>query len=172
MRYAEIISGRLAGLDVAARGLVEAAAVVGTEVDAGLLGQVGRLAPSAVADAMTAARASGLLTAGLAVLITSLALAFLARCAPTPNPETTDRQTSKAAAWRYCPGRPVPAAPVPDRGAASSSPPGLPRPEQVTMHPHTDACRSSHPGTEAMTPPIAEALSRTAAVPDHRSQRT
>ena len=135
MRYAEIISGRLAGLDVAARGLVEAAAVVGTEVDAGLLGQVGRLAPSAVADAMTAARASGLLTlavtllasaavgigllgeaprtglaggvaAGLAVLITSLALAFLARCAPTPNPETTDRQTSKAAAWRYCPGGP------------------------------------------------------------------
>ena len=170
-------------------------------MDADLLGQVGRLAPSAVADAMTAARASGLLTlavtllasaavgigllgeaprtglaggvaAGLAVLITSLALAFLARCAPTPNPETTDRQTSKAAAWRYCPGRPVPAAPVPDRGAASSSPPGLPRPEQVTMHPHTDACRSSHPGTEAMTPPIAEALSRTAAVPDHRSQRT
>jgi len=151
LRYAEIISGRLAGLDVAARGLVEAAAVVGTEVDAGLLGQVGRLAPSAVADAMTAARASGLLTlavtllasavvgigllgeaprtglaggvaGGLAVLITSLALAFLARCAPTPNPETTDRQTSKAAAWRYCPGRPVPAAPVPDRGAASSSP--------------------------------------------------
>src|SRR5215472_2890793 len=58
LRYAEIISGRLAGLDAAARGLVEAAAVLGTEVDTGLLGEVGRLGPSAVADAMTAARAS------------------------------------------------------------------------------------------------------------------
>ncbi len=62
MRYAEIISGRLAGLDAGARGMVEAAAVLGIEVDAGLPGQVSRLAPSAVADAMTAARASGLLT--------------------------------------------------------------------------------------------------------------
>ena len=44
LRYAEIISGRLAGLDAAARGLVEAAAVLGTEVDAGLLGQVSGLA--------------------------------------------------------------------------------------------------------------------------------
>jgi AAA ATPase domain len=62
LRYAEIISGRLAGLDAASRGVVEAAAVLGTEVDAGLLGRVSGLAPSAAADAMTAARASGLLT--------------------------------------------------------------------------------------------------------------
>src|SRR6266567_8632482 len=41
MRYAEIISGRLTRLDAAARGLVEAAAVLGTEVDTGLLGEVG-----------------------------------------------------------------------------------------------------------------------------------
>jgi len=61
LRYAEIISGRLAGLDAASRGLVEAAAVLGTEVDAGSLGQVSGLAPPAVADAVTAARASGLL---------------------------------------------------------------------------------------------------------------
>jgi DNA-binding CsgD family transcriptional regulator len=62
LRYAEIISGRLAGLDAAARGVVEAAAVLGTEVDMDLPGPVSGLAPSAVADAMTAARASGLLT--------------------------------------------------------------------------------------------------------------
>jgi hypothetical protein len=62
LRYAEIISGRLAGLDAASRGLVEAAAVLGAEVDAGLLGQVSGLAPPAVADAVTAARVSGLLT--------------------------------------------------------------------------------------------------------------
>jgi predicted ATPase len=62
MRYAEIISGRLAGLDDGARGLVEAAAVLGTEVDAGLLGPVSGLTPSAAADAVTAARVSGLLT--------------------------------------------------------------------------------------------------------------
>jgi DNA-binding CsgD family transcriptional regulator len=62
LRYAEIISGRLAVLDAASRGVVEAAAVLGTEVDTGLLGQVSGLAPSAVADAVTAARASGLLT--------------------------------------------------------------------------------------------------------------
>jgi DNA-binding CsgD family transcriptional regulator len=62
LRYAEIISGRLAGLDAAARGMVETAAVLGTEVDADLLGQVSRLPPPAVADAITAARASGLLT--------------------------------------------------------------------------------------------------------------
>jgi DNA-binding CsgD family transcriptional regulator len=62
VRYAEIISGRLARLDAAARDMVEAAAVLGTEVDPGLLGQVSRLAPPAAADAVTAARASGLLT--------------------------------------------------------------------------------------------------------------
>jgi DNA-binding CsgD family transcriptional regulator len=62
LRYAEIISRRLAGLGAAARGTVEAAAVLGTEVDPGLLGQVSGLAPSAAADAVTAARASGLLT--------------------------------------------------------------------------------------------------------------
>jgi len=59
VRYAEIISGRLAGLGAAARGVVEAAAVLGTEADPGLLGQVSGLAPS---DAVTAARAGGLLT--------------------------------------------------------------------------------------------------------------
>ena len=62
LRYAEIISGRLARLDAGARGLVEAAAVLGTEVDPGLLGQVSGLAPPAAADAVTAARVSGLLT--------------------------------------------------------------------------------------------------------------
>jgi DNA-binding CsgD family transcriptional regulator len=62
LRYAEIISGRLARLDAAARGMVEAAAVLGTEVNPGLLGQLGGLAPKALSDAVTAARASGLLT--------------------------------------------------------------------------------------------------------------
>jgi DNA-binding CsgD family transcriptional regulator len=62
LRYAEIISGRLARLDAGARGLVEAAAVLGAEVDPGLPGQVSGLAPPAAADAVTAARASGLLT--------------------------------------------------------------------------------------------------------------
>jgi predicted ATPase len=62
VRYAEIISGRLAGLDAASRGVVEAAAVLGTEVDADLPGQVSGLAPPAVAHAMTAAQVSGLLT--------------------------------------------------------------------------------------------------------------
>jgi predicted ATPase len=62
LRYAEIIYSRLADLDAAARGVVEAAAVLGTEADPGLLGQVSGLAPSAVADAVTAARAGGLLT--------------------------------------------------------------------------------------------------------------
>jgi DNA-binding CsgD family transcriptional regulator len=62
LRYAEIISGRLASLDAGARSMVETAAVLGTEVDAGLLGQVSSLAPPAMADAVTAARASGLLT--------------------------------------------------------------------------------------------------------------
>jgi DNA-binding CsgD family transcriptional regulator len=61
MRYAEIISSRLAGLDAGARGLVEAAAVLGTEVDAALLGQVCSLPPKALSDAVTAARVSGLL---------------------------------------------------------------------------------------------------------------
>jgi DNA-binding CsgD family transcriptional regulator len=62
LRYAEIISGRLAGLDAAARGVVEAAAVLGTEVDAELLGQVSSLLLKALSDAVTVARASGLLT--------------------------------------------------------------------------------------------------------------
>jgi hypothetical protein len=53
LRYAEIISGRLARLDAAACGVVEAAAILGTEADPGLLGQVSGLAPSAVADAIT-----------------------------------------------------------------------------------------------------------------------
>jgi predicted ATPase len=61
LRYAEIVSGRLAGLDAASRGVVEAAAVLGTEVDADLLGQVSGLAPPSAADAMTGARVSGLL---------------------------------------------------------------------------------------------------------------
>jgi DNA-binding CsgD family transcriptional regulator len=62
MRYTEIISGRLAGLDAAGRGMVEAAAVLGIEVDVGLLGQVSSLPPKALSDAVTAARARGLLT--------------------------------------------------------------------------------------------------------------
>src|SRR6266851_5726819 len=62
VRYAEIISGRLAGLDAAARSVVEAAAVLGTEVDAEVLGQVSSLPPMALSDAVTAARVRGLLT--------------------------------------------------------------------------------------------------------------
>jgi DNA-binding CsgD family transcriptional regulator len=62
VRYAEIISGRLAGLDAAARGVVEAAAVLGTEVDAEVLGQVSSLSAKALSDAVTAAQVSGLLT--------------------------------------------------------------------------------------------------------------
>jgi DNA-binding CsgD family transcriptional regulator len=62
LRYAGIISGRLAGLDAVARRLVEAAAVVGTEADAGLLGRVGGVELPAVADATNAAWASGLIT--------------------------------------------------------------------------------------------------------------
>lgn len=62
VRYAEIISGRLAGLDAAARGMVEAAAVLGTEVDADVLAQVSSLSAKALSDAVTAARARGLLT--------------------------------------------------------------------------------------------------------------
>jgi hypothetical protein len=41
---------------------VEAVAVLGTEVDAGVLGQVSGLPPKALSDAVTAARESGLLT--------------------------------------------------------------------------------------------------------------
>jgi DNA-binding CsgD family transcriptional regulator len=62
VRYAEIISGRLAGLDGAARGVVEAAAVLGTEVDAEVLGQLSSLPPKALSDAVSAARVRGLLT--------------------------------------------------------------------------------------------------------------
>jgi len=62
MRYVDIISGRLACLDVTARGMVEAAAVLGTEVDADVLGQVSSLPPKAMSDAVTVARVSGLLT--------------------------------------------------------------------------------------------------------------
>ena len=62
VRYAEIISGRLAGLDAAARGVVEAAAVLGTEVDAKMLGQVSSLPAKALSNAVTAAQGSGLLT--------------------------------------------------------------------------------------------------------------
>jgi DNA-binding CsgD family transcriptional regulator len=62
LRYAEIISSRLAGLDSATRGMVEAAAVLGTEVDTDVLGQVRGLPPPALSNAVTAARASGLLT--------------------------------------------------------------------------------------------------------------
>jgi hypothetical protein len=61
IRYAEVISGRLASLDAAARCMVEAAAVFGTEVDADVLGQVSALPPKALSDAVTAARMSGLL---------------------------------------------------------------------------------------------------------------
>jgi hypothetical protein len=43
MRYAEIISGRLTGLPAAARRMVEATAVLGTEVDADLVGHVSGL---------------------------------------------------------------------------------------------------------------------------------
>jgi DNA-binding CsgD family transcriptional regulator len=62
MRYAEIISGRLTGLHAAARCVVEATAVLGTEVDANLVGQVSSLPPKALSDAVAAARVSGLLT--------------------------------------------------------------------------------------------------------------
>ena len=79
---------------------------------------------------------AGGVAAGLAVLIASLALAFLARSAPHSDPGTTDRQTGTTAAWRYCPGRPRPgSAAFPTAGAVPSSPPGLLRPGQVSHAP-------------------------------------
>jgi DNA-binding CsgD family transcriptional regulator len=62
MRYAEIISGRLTGLHAAARRVVEATAVLGTEVDADLVGWVAGLPAKALSDAVAAARVGGLLT--------------------------------------------------------------------------------------------------------------
>jgi DNA-binding CsgD family transcriptional regulator len=62
MRYAEVISGRLTGLHAAARRMVEATAVLGTEVDVNLVGQVSSLPPKALSDAVAAARVNGLLT--------------------------------------------------------------------------------------------------------------
>jgi DNA-binding CsgD family transcriptional regulator len=62
IRYAEIISGRLTGLHAAARRMVEATAVLGTEVDADLVGHISGVAPKAQSEAVTAAQASGLLT--------------------------------------------------------------------------------------------------------------
>ena len=78
---------------------------------------------------------AGGVAAGLAVLITSVALAFLARSAPTPNPGTTGRHTGNAAAWRYCPGRPVPVAPrsAPRGGALLA--PGFPPAWQASHAP-------------------------------------
>ena len=61
LRYAEISSGRLADLDAATRGLVEAAALLGADVDAELLGEVSCLPPPVLADAVTGAWASRLL---------------------------------------------------------------------------------------------------------------
>ena len=115
---------------------------------------------------------AGGVAAGLAVLIASLALAFLARSARTPNPGTTDGQTAPRRPGDIARGGPVPVAPRSPRGAAPSSPRASLSLDRLTMHPHADACRSSHPGTAAMTAPTAGPPSRTAAVPDHRSQRT
>jgi len=115
---------------------------------------------------------AGGVAAGLAVLIASLALAFLARSAPHSEPRNHRRADSTTAAWRYCPGRPRPGSARSPRGAAPSSPRASLGLDRLAMHPHADACRSSHPGTAAMTAPTAGPPSRTAAVPDHRSQRT
>src|SRR6266536_10290 len=117
LRYAEIISGRLAVLDAAARGMVEAAAVLGTEVDAGLPGQVSSLPPPAVADAITAARARGLLTpvngrlAYRHALIRELVLAQLDHLRraelcrrPAETLEASVPTTRPAGGWANCHG--------------------------------------------------------------------
>ncbi len=89
---------------------------------------------------------AGGVAAGLAVLIASLALAFLARSAPHPG--TTGRQAGNTAARRYCPRQPRPGnAPFPARGGALLTP-GFPRPGRLAMHPHADACRSPHPARQ------------------------
>jgi MFS family permease len=104
--------------------------VVSAAVGIGLLGEAPRTG------------LAGGVAAGLAVLIASLALAFLARSAPHSG--TTDRQAGNTAAWRYCPWRPRPGSgPVPHRGAAPSSP-GLPRPEQGWPYTRTPA-PADHP---------------------------
>src|SRR5439155_4037250 len=94
--------------------------------------------------------ASGI-AAGLAVLIASLALAFLARSAPHCEPRNhrpADRQhgalavLSGAAPSRW---RPVP----PPRSGALLAP-GLPRPEQVAHAPVRRSLQIIHPGTAAI----------------------
>lgn len=62
VRYGEIISARLASLDGAARELVTAAAVLGTEIDQDLLATVTALTPPAWAEAMAEARLCGLVS--------------------------------------------------------------------------------------------------------------
>jgi drug/metabolite transporter (DMT)-like permease len=93
---------------------------------------------------------AGGVAAGLAVLIASLALAFLARSAPHSEPRNhrpAGRQHSGPAVLSVAaPSRVTPRSPP--RGGALLAP-GFPRPGRLAMHPHADACRSSHPGTAA-----------------------
>jgi hypothetical protein len=78
---------------------------------------------------------AGGVAAGLAVLIASLALAFLARSAPHSEPRNHRRADSTTAAWRYCRRRPrLGSAPFPARGGALLAP-GFPRPGQVSHAP-------------------------------------
>ena len=116
---------------------------------------------------------AGGVAAGLAVLITSLALAFLARSAPHPEPRNHRPAHGQHGGLAVLSGAARPgSAPVRTAGRRPPRPPASLGLSRLAMHPHADACRSSHPGTEATTAPAAQALSRTAAVPHHRSQRT
>jgi hypothetical protein len=104
--------------------------------------------------------------AGLAVLIASLALAFLARSAPRPEPRNHRPAHRHRGGPAVSPGAARPgSAPFPTAGRRPPRPPASPGPSRLATHPHAGACRSSHPGTEATTAPTAQALSRTAAVP-------
>ncbi len=75
---------------------------------------------------------AGGIAAGLAVLIASLALGFLARSAPPPG--TADPHAGTAASRPDYPKRPRP-------GNARSLPPGSPGLSRPVMHPQVGACK-------------------------------
>ena len=94
---------------------------------------------------------AGGVAAGLAVLVASLALAFLARSAPHSEPRNHQPADRQRGGLALLSGAARPGARSP-RGAAPSSPPASLGLSRLAMHPHADTCRSSHPGTEARLP--------------------